>query len=286
LLRRRTELLGYLYVSIASLIWGSNGIIVNTVSLDAYTIAFFRVLIASLVLSPLLFFTRKRDILEAAKAWRSIIILGICLSAGWTLLFQSMKLIDIASAVLLNYMAPVFVALFSPIFLKEKMEKMTVFALSLCIIGMLTISYEQGFAESLNMLGVLLGLLAGLSYAVFIIISKATVANYSGTAIAFYSYLVCTLLLSPLLLMGISLPEDLASWILLITLGVFNTAFAVTLYLKGLKRIKAQKAIIFTYLEPLGAVIFGYHFLLQKPTPYIIIGGALILFASYLTASK
>ncbi|MEM2584586.1 MAG: DMT family transporter [Thermoproteota archaeon] len=176
---RKSELLGYFYISVASLIWGSNGVIVNRVPLDAFTIAFLRVLFASLALFPFLLLIKRREVFEAAKAWKSIIALGICLSLGWALLFQSMKLISIASAVLLNYIAPVFVAFFSPFFLKEKIEGITIIALSLCMIGMTVISYEQGLG-SLNMLGVVLGLLAGLSYAGFIIISKATVANYSG----------------------------------------------------------------------------------------------------------
>lgn len=83
-----------------------------------------------------------------------------------------------------------------------------------------------------------------------------------------------------------SLPEDPESWILIVLLGFFNTAFAVTLYLKGLSIVKAQKAIVFTYLEPAGAVVFGYFFLMQKPTFLTITGGLLILFASYLVASK
>lgn len=153
------------------------------------------------------------------------------------------------------------------------------------MIGMIAISYKQGLG-SLNMRDVAFGLLAGLSYAGFIIISKAIVANYSGAVVAFYSYLACALFLSPLLLTGISLPEDLESWILIVLLGFFNTAFAVTLYLKGFSIVKAQKAIIFTYLEPVGAVVFGHLFLMQRPTIPTIIGGLIILFAGYLVASK
>ncbi len=82
------------------------------------------------------------------------------------------------------------------------------------------------------------------------------------------------------------MPENLESWILLVILGTFNTAFAVTLYLKGLSMIKAQKAIVFTYLEPAGAAFFGYFFLLQQPTFYMLVGGLLILSVSYLVASK
>lgn len=281
----KSELTGYLYVSIASLIWSSNGVIVNMVSLDALTIAFFRVIFASLALSPIVLFIQKNELLRITKAWKNIVALGACLGLGWTLLFQSMKLITIASAVLLNYVAPVFVALFSPLILREKIERTTIIALLLCIMGMIVISYEQGLG-SLNAPGVILGLLAGLSYAGFIVMSKIMVTNYSGITIAFCSYLTCIIFLLPFAFTNMSSPYSQSSWFLIVMLGVFNTAFAVTIYLKGLSMVKAQKAIIFTYLEPAGAVLFGYLFLLQKPTFLTIIGGILILSAVYLTASK
>ncbi|MEM2100473.1 MAG: EamA family transporter [Thermoproteota archaeon] len=283
---RETELAGCLYVSVAAVIWGFNGVIVNRVPLNAYATAFFRVLFASLVLTPLLLLTRRREAFQAAGAWRSMLALGLLLSMGWAFLFQSMRLIAVADAVLLNYMAPVFVAFLSPLFLRERVEKPVILALAMCMVGMLMISYGYGLQTvGLNMLGVVYGLLAGLAYAGFIILSKKTLANCSSLTVASYSYLASTLILSPTLLnMNPSL--NLSSWVLLLILGVFNTAFAVTLYLKGLKLIKAQKAVVFTYLEPVSAAVAGFLLLGQQLTLQTLIGGLMILSAGYLAGSR
>ncbi|MEM3647903.1 MAG: EamA family transporter [Thermoproteota archaeon] len=283
---RKNELAECLYVSVSAVIWGFNGAIVNQVPLNAYATAFFRVLFASLVLTPLLILTRRQEAFQAARAWRSMLALGAFLSMGWAFLFQSMRLIAIADAVLLNYMAPVFVALLSPLFLRERVEKPVILALAMCMVGMLIISYGYGLQTvGLNMLGVLYGLLAGLGYAGFIILSKKTLANCSSLTVASYSYLASTLILSPSLLnMNPSL--NLFSWILLFVLGVFNTAFAVTLYLKGLKLIKAQKAVVFTYLEPVSAAVSGFLLLGQQLTLQTLIGGLMILSAGYLVGSR
>jgi len=282
----KSEMLGYLYVAVAAVIWGSNGVIVNLVPLNAYVIAFFRVLFASLTLLPLMLLTQRPKMIEAARAWRSMLALGGLLSLGWAFLFQSMKLIAIANAVLLNYMAPVFVALLAPIFLKERIEKITVVALATSMVGMMIISSQQDLqAGSLNLSGVVFGLLAGLAYAGFIILSKKTVAKYSSLAVALYAYSATTIFLSPSLI-GVNLSLDLASWMLLFVLGAFNTGFAVTLYMKGLNLIKAQKAVVFTYLEPVSAAAFGSLFLAQQPTIQTLIGGLLILSAGYVVASK
>lgn len=281
-----SKFLVYSYVAAAAIIWGSNGVIVNWVPYDAYAIAFFRVLFASLTLLPVVLLTRKPETMRAAKSWRVMLSLGLLLALGWTLLFHSMKLIAIANAVLLNYTAPIFVALLAPLFLKEKLEKSTLLALAISVAGIVVISYQQNLQIShLNLLGVILGLLAGLAYAGFIIASKRALSSFSSQVVAFYSYSVASIFLLPFVI-GTDFSPDLASWILLLVLGVFNTGFAVTLYLKGLGMVTAQKAVVFTYLEPASAVVFGFLFLAQQPTPLMLVGGFLILIAGYIVASR
>jgi len=278
--------LGYSYVAAAAIIWGSNGVIVNWVPYNAYAITFFRVLFASLTLLPVVLLTRKRETMSAARSWRVMLSLGLLLALGWTLLFQSMKLIAIANAVLLNYTAPIFVALLAPLFLKEKLEKSTLIALAISVVGIVVISCQQNLQiVDLNLLGVILGLLAGLVYAGFIIASKRALSSFSSQVVAFYSYFVATVFLFPFVI-GTGFSPDLTSWMLLLVLGIFNTGFAVTIYLKGLAMIKAQKAVIFTYLEPASAVVFGFLFLAQQPTPLMLAGGFLILIAGYIVASR
>jgi drug/metabolite transporter (DMT)-like permease len=280
---------GYFYVAAAAVIWGSNGVIVNLVPYDAYTVAFFRVVFASLTLLPVVLLTRKREVMSAARHWKIMLSLGCLLALGWALLFHSMKLIAIANAVLLNYMAPIFVALLAPLVLKEKLEKSTLLALAISVAGIAVISHQQNLQisdpDGFNLLGIILGLLAGLAYAGFVIVSKKALSSFSSLVVAFYSYCVASICLLPFVI-GIDFSPDLASWILLLVLGIFNTAFAVTLYLKGLGMIKAQKAVVFTYLEPASAVVFGFLFLAQPPTPLMLVGGFLILVAGYIVASR
>jgi drug/metabolite transporter (DMT)-like permease len=285
-MRFKSKFSGYFYVAVAAIIWGSNGVIVNLVPYDAYTIAFFRVLFAGIALLPVVLVTRRSEVICAARSWKTMLSLGLLLALGWTLLFSSMKLIAIGNAVLLNYTAPIFVALLAPLVLKEKLEKSTLVALAISITGILVISYQHNLQiGDLNLLGVILGLLAGLAYAAFVIASKKALSSFSSQIIAFYSYLVASVFLFPFAI-GTDFSSDLTSWILLLVLGVLNTGFAVTLYLTGLGLIKAQKAVVFTYLEPASAIFFGFLFLTQQPTLLMIGGGILILVAGYIVASK
>ncbi|MBE0430583.1 MAG: EamA family transporter [Dehalococcoidia bacterium] len=280
---------GYFYVAAAAIIWGSNGVIVNLVPYDPHTVAFFRVLFASLTLLPVVLVTRKREAMTAARHWKTMLGLGSLLALGWSLLFSSMKLIPIANAVLLNYTAPIFVALLAPLVLKEKLEKSTLLALAMAVTGIAVISSQQslqvGDPDSFNLLGVILGLLAGLAYAGYVLMSKRALSSFSSQAVAVWSYTAALAILTPSVI-GVELSADLTSWVLLLVLGVFNTGFAVTLYLKGLGMVKAQKAVVLTYLEPVSAVFFGLLFLGQQPTLLMIVGGLLILIAGYIVASR
>jgi drug/metabolite transporter (DMT)-like permease len=230
-------------------------------------------------------FTQRWKDVKVRGALRSLVILGLLLSLGWVFLFEAMKLIPIGNAVFLNYTGPVFVALLAPIFLREEVGRVTLYALVLSVTGILLISSADNFGVGgLDPLGAISGLLAAFAYALFIIFAKKTLAGLSGYSVALYSYLFSSVFLVPSLI-GVDLTIDLNSWLLLLFLGVFNTAFAVTLYLKGLRLIKAQEAAVLTYIEPTSAVGFGYLVLNQQPTLAMIAGGLLILVAGYVVAS-
>ena len=277
---------GYLYVAVAAIIWGSNGVIVNLVPLNASVIAFFRVFFASIVLLPAVLLTRRAETVRAARSWKTMLSLGVLLALGWLLLFQSMKLIAIANAVLLNYTAPIFVALLAPLFLNEKLERSTLVALPISVAGIVVIAYQQNLQMGdPNLLGVSLGLLSGFVYAGFTLASKKALFSFSSQVAAFYAFLIAWIVLFPFVI-GANLSVEVNSWILLLVFGVLNTAVAVTLYFTGIGRVKAQKGVIFTYLEPVSAVVFGFFFLAQQPTPLVLVGGSLILIAGYIVVTR
>ena len=275
------KLSAYLHIGLASILWGSNGVIVNLVELHPTTITFFRVLIGGLTLIIVSILVKGLETLRVNGFFKRLVILGALLAAGWYFLFQAMKLIPIGAAVLINYLAPVFVAVLAPSVLDERLEKKIVIAIVLSIIGVFLISCQGLGSGELSILGIIFGLLAATSYGGFVIYSKQTLAKLSYYTVAMYSYLVSALILSPSLLL-IRSPLSLNSLILLFLMGVLNTGVAVTLYLKGLRSLKAQEAATITYLEPLSAIIFGYFMLGQEISIGIILGGALILTSQYL----
>jgi drug/metabolite transporter (DMT)-like permease len=283
-MKENARLLGILSISSAAVIWGLNGVIVNMISLDAFTIAFFRVFLASLILLPFMAVFKMHDLTRIRSCWKPLILNGLLLSLGWAFLFASMKLIPIAEAVLLNYLGPVFTAILSPIILKERIERASVAALLMSILGIYLISHEELLnGASGDILGIIYGLLAGLSYAGFIIVSKRLRKEQSSLTTAFYSYVFAAIFLAA---MSRPMAPSLSTmeWTLLLILSSVNTCSAVTLYLYGLAMVEAHKAVVLTYLEPLSAAIMGAIFLGQLLGPIDILGGALIVVSGYIVA--
>lgn len=142
------KLTAYLYIGSASILWGSNGVIVNLVKLHPITIAFFRVSIGGLTLVIASLLMRDLKMFKADGFSKKLMILGALLAAGWYFLFQAMKLIPIGAAVLINYLAPVFVAALAPLILDERVEKRIVIAIMLSILGVFLISITASAQES------------------------------------------------------------------------------------------------------------------------------------------
>jgi len=277
--------IGCLEVAIAACIWGSNGVIVNLIPLSSYVIAFFRVFFGTIGVSIGILIYKRMELIKVEYSLKKLISLGILLCLGWGLLFEAMKHLPIAEAVLLNYMAPIFVTILALIFFKEKIGKRIVISLVLSMIGIILIVFSKNGFEGVNIFGTIIGLSAGLAYAIFILLSKDALRSLSNYTLVLYSNFFATIILAPSLITErLSLTWN--NWLMLLILGVVNTAFAVSLFFRGLKKIKAQEAAILCYLEPVSAAFFGFLFLGQILTPIVAIGGVLVILGGYIIISQ
>ena len=281
----RSRMTGCLQVLAAAIMWGSNGVLVNLIPLPSYIIAFFRVALGTIVISVGILLSRRTRLFKADYPIRKLFVLGVLLCLGWVLLFEAMKLLPIAEAVLLNYTAPIFVAILAVKFLKEKITGRITASLVLSFIGIVLIVFSNGTFAGINLLGAIVGLSAGLSYAVFIVLSKDALSRVPNYTLVLYSNLFAAIVLSPSIL-DMHSPLSLNVWILILIMAIFNTAFAVSLYFRGLRKIQAQEAAILAYLEPVSATLFGFAFLKQTPTIMVIVGGILVVLGGYVVTSQ
>jgi drug/metabolite transporter (DMT)-like permease len=127
--------------------------------------------------------------------------------------------------------------------------------------------------------GVVLGLGAGLTFALLSVLNRRLTARYDSIVIAFRQDVFATLALLPAFLIirpGLS-AADIG---LLALLGVLCTAGAHTLFIDGMRAITAQSASIIASLEPVYGIVLALAFLGEVPAPRTLLGGGIILAAA------
>jgi drug/metabolite transporter (DMT)-like permease len=276
----RDTLKGAFFVISAMLIFALFGIFVRSINLPSFALVFFMFLFTGVILF-LYFFIRDRKILNVKKYIWFLVLLGGINVLNNFFFFQSFKLTTISNAVLTHYTAPIFVALFAPLFLKEKVEKITIIALILSIVGLVFVVSNDLSFYGKDFAGIMYGIGSGVMYALVIILIKHMSKSIPVYSINIYQSLIGALILLPFV---INSKLDITVNLLLI-LVVFALIFGITatlLHMSGIKRIRSQHVGILAYIEPVAAIIYGFTFFSEIPSLNTLIGGIFILISGYL----
>lgn len=76
------KLIGFTMIGFAAVMWGSNGVIVNLVPLNAYMIAFYRTLFATITLTVPIFLAKMKEFIHAIKEWKLLLMNGFMNAFG------------------------------------------------------------------------------------------------------------------------------------------------------------------------------------------------------------
>ncbi|MGB7296037.1 MAG: DMT family transporter [Candidatus Aminicenantales bacterium] len=272
---RRSSLLE---IHLATILFGLAGLFGKWLVLSPLLIVLGRVIFASLALGVWLAWKRQnvRDILRSQAAL--LILLGVLLAVHWSAFFQAIQVSSVAVGLLSYSSFPVFTVLLEPLFFREKFDWRSIGAAGACLAGIFLIVPRFDPADSIYQ-GVLWGLLSGLTFAVLTLLNRRLVRRYSSLAIAFFQDLFAGVALLPALI--IVPPVNLAARDLglLVVLGVACTAGSHTLFIRGMRRVRARTASIISSLEPVYGIALAFVFLAEKPSLRTLAGGAVIMAA-------
>lgn len=285
---RRQARLGYLKIATAAVIWGSLGVFVRSTHLPYYTILFWRVAFAMAgIFVGIILTGRARHLAVRRRVhWLYLLIAGLGLTVNWLLFFYALQVTKIATAVLLTYTAPVLTAVLAYFFLKEHIGPAVLGALAIAIGGVMLIAGPAALSATGSPAGILAALGSAFTYAGLVVFAKRIMTFISIESLLFYENVVTVLAMLAFFTMRVPLPATGLQWAMLATMGLVHTALAGTLYLSGLKSVRAQTSGILTYLDPLSATIFAAIFLAETPTALTLAGGALILVAGAIVVTK
>ena len=278
---RRQSLLD---IHLATVLFGLAGLFGKWLALAPFIIVLGRVVFASLALSIFLLSLK----LSLRKILREnfilLAVLGFVLAVHWVAFFKSIQVSTVAVGLLAYSCFPVFTVLFEPLFFKEKLDRTNLLLAGLCLGGAFLIVPRFSLADAISQ-GLVWGLFSGFSFALLTIFNRRLAQRYSSLAIAFLEDSVAAIFLLPFFIFS---PSSLTArdMLLLAFLGVVCTAGSHTLFIKGLRGVRAQTASIISSLEPVYGIALAYLMLGETPSPRTLRGGLVILSAALMISAR
>ena len=275
-----------LRVIVAMLIFGTIGIFVDRLTYPSAFIALFRSACGLIVLLLYAIIFRKRISLRCI--FSNILLLlpaGAFLGLNWVFLFEAYRYTSISFATLCYYMAPVFVIFLAPLFTKKKSGAVKNACALVAVAGMILLTGIQSFG---NWRGLVFGLGAALLYALIILLTAVT-KNVSSLEITVSELFVSCLVLIPYVMTRYDITAftfDRESMVILFILGVVHTGIAYLLYFGGMKKISPQTVAVYSYIDPIFAIVLSSvltHTFLTVPE---IVGAVMILGAAFVSDMK
>ncbi len=279
----------FFYIIAAGVLWGTSGIFVNFLVPKGYHSLQLTAVrgVVSLLFFAIYSAIRDRGAFRVSLK-ELIFFMGVGLSQFGTaaFYFMSMTATSISTAVVLMYTAPIYVTIFSALFLGEKFSKPKIAALLMMIVGCAFVSGLVGGLK-FDLLGIIFGIISGISYASYNILTKLTMMrSYSPVSQnlygAFFMLLVSLAVCNPEQIIPLTAKEPATLTLALLALGVVTFVLPYLFFALGMKELPAATASALSTVEPLSACAFGILIFNEKPDVFSFIGIALILIAVFL----
>ncbi len=291
--RPRGPRVGTIAVLGAGSLFATSGVLIKHLvqgyGLQPLTVVAARTALAALILFGLLG-VRDRQLLRLrARDIPFFLLFGlICvalLQASWA---YAVSLIDVGVAVVLNYTAPAWAALFAWPLLGERINRQKGTALLLTTAGVALIVriFDVQFL-SLNVEGLLWGLGSGVLYGLYSIFVRRALKRYSFWTIVTYTFAIGGLFLvlaqlalspvegSPSRVLSALAQPGAVLW--LVILALVPTLGGYSLFTFGLRFLEATVATILATIEPVMATLWAALFLGESLTWPQVVGGALVI---------
>ena len=250
---------------LAGALWSLGGLLIKSIEWPPLAISGLRGGIAAIVIY---IFNRNNKFTFS----KSKIIAACCYALVVTLFVMANKLTTAGNAILLQYTAPVYVALFSYMFLGEKstiVDWVTIvillFGLALFFIDDLTF---DGFT------GNIFAILSGMSFAALTLLLRKQKDDSPSDSVLLGNILT---LIIGLPVIATSITFEAKPIVLILILGVFQLGIPYIFYTTAIKHVTALDAIIFPIIEPILNPILVFFILGEALGPWALLGGALVL---------
>ena len=229
--------IGYFYILLAGIFWSTLGFLVSKISdynFSPEEVAFFRMVGGFIVISiygkitmPTMFKITKKGILY-------VFAIGIVCQFIFNIAYMgSISMVGASMAAVLLYVSPVFVAIFSKIVYKEKINKIKILSLIFCVIGaFLAVTGGKIEIKELNIGGIIAGIMAAITYAMLPIFNKNALKEMDNITMSAYAFLIAAIIMcfrvNPI--HTISKIDNMRVLMYILSIGIIPTAMSYIVY--------------------------------------------------------
>ncbi|GAA1790963.1 DMT family transporter [Agromyces lapidis] len=221
----------------------------------------------------------RRPPLPRGRTLVLVAVYGVLWFAGYTLVLNlAERHLDAGTAAMLVNIAPLLVAVAAGVFLKEGFPRSLVVGLLVAFAGVVIIA-TGGVGAHVDMLGIALGVLAAVLYALGVLVQKVALREADALSATWVGCAIGAAVLLPFLpqtVVEVGAAPAPAVWAM-VYLGIFPSAVAFLLWAYVLKRSPAGVTASATLAVPAIVVLLSWALLGELPTVLGMVGGALCL---------
>ncbi len=278
-----------LMMLLTSLLWAGNFVISKSLIDHGSTITLsaLRWLIAVIVLIPMVW-KKEKKLTPPKKAIKPLFFMALTGVVLFNVFqFQALNYTSSTNVGLISTLNTVFIAIFSVIFLKEKINLLQVGAIGLSFIGVLVVLTNGNVAEltSLNLnIGDLWMLMASLIWGMYAVFSKHAMNYVSPLMATLYAGVFGVLILTPFAIIEGSFITniDTAFILSLLYTGVVSTVVCMVLWNLGVQKLGATNAGLFLNFNPIFTAILAMLILGEEITLFQVVGGLIVIIGCFL----
>jgi drug/metabolite transporter (DMT)-like permease len=280
----------------AAALWAVNGVvskvIIESGDIPALRLTEVRTTGAFLLLFAGLGVTRPGSLRVSRKELPILLTFGVLgLAFVQWFYFEAISRLDIGVALLIQYVAPVLVALWARFAYHEPVRRRIWAALALSVLGIaLLVQLWNGL--TLDGLGIAAALGSALTFAVYILSAERAVVRRDPVSLVCFGFLLASIfwaILQPwtsfpagridqsVSLLGRLHELSLPVWLLMAWMVVLGTTIPFVLLAASLRHIPASRAAITAMFEPVAATVFAFAWLGESLTAFQLVGACVVL---------
>jgi DME family drug/metabolite transporter len=269
----------------AATLWAVAGVfgkILMASGLSPAQLVFYRSALGSTLLLIVLLFGNRSLLRVALHDLPFLISLGVLgLALTQYTYYGAIQSMNVGLAILLEYLAPLWIVLFERLWLKQPLAPAKILALLLALLGCSLVSVQTAGDARVSAYGLFLGIASGVCFAVYGLMSQKALKSYQEITVLFYSLLFTALFWR---LVG---SNHWASFQrldnfkigLVLYVAVLGTVVPFFLFVFAVKHLGASQVGIASTLEPLVAAVIAWIHLGERLTPLQMVGGFFVLSA-------